>query len=67
MKVLQRFALAIGMCIACSFAAHFAEAQETELKTSAVAAFKNGLAFVVKETYTWKEELAASSHFRKQH
>jgi len=49
MKVLQRFALAIGMCIACSFAAHSAEAQETELKTSAVAAFKNGLAFVVKQ------------------
>ena len=49
MRVLQRFGLAIGTCVACSFAVHFAEAQVPELKTSAVAAFKNGLAFVVKQ------------------
>jgi hypothetical protein len=49
MRVLQRFALAIGTCVACAFAVHFAEAQDTELKTAGVAAFKNGLAFVVKQ------------------
>lgn len=49
MRVLQRVALALGTCVACSFATHFATAQDSELKTAAVAAFKNGLAFVVKQ------------------
>jgi hypothetical protein len=30
MSVRQRFALGIGMCISCSFAANFAEAQESD-------------------------------------
>lgn len=49
MRALQRFAFAIATCVAWSFAARFAAAQDSQLKTAAVAAFKNGLAFVVKQ------------------
>lgn len=49
MRSLQRFAFVIGTCVAWSFASHFAAAQDSELKTATVAAFKNGLAFVVKQ------------------
>jgi hypothetical protein len=44
-----RFALVIAACVAGSLAAHSGEASRPELKTEAVAAFKNGLAFVVKQ------------------
>jgi len=49
MKISPRFFLVIGTFVACSFAAHVARAQGPELKTAAVAAFKNGLAFVIKQ------------------
>jgi hypothetical protein len=48
MKV-PRFVLVIGTCFVCALAAHAQKAQGPELKTAAVAAFKNGLAFVVKQ------------------
>ena len=48
MKVPRRFALIACTCVV-SLAAHSGEAPETELKPAAVAAFKNGLAFVVKQ------------------
>jgi hypothetical protein len=44
-----RFALVLGTCLVCSLAAHSGEAPGPELKTASVAAFKNGLAFVVKQ------------------
>lgn len=49
MRTLQRFAFVVGTCVAWSFSAHFAAAQDPQLKTTAVAAFKNGLAFVLKQ------------------
>jgi hypothetical protein len=49
MKFPRWFALVAYTCVACALAAHSGEAPETELKTTAVAAFKNGLAFVVKQ------------------
>jgi hypothetical protein len=49
MKIPRRFALVIATCVVCSLAAHSGEASGPELKTEAVAAFKNGLAFVVKQ------------------
>jgi len=49
MKVPRRFVLLACTCIIWSIAAHSGEAPEPELKTTAVAAFKNGLAFVVKQ------------------
>src|SRR6202035_5786829 len=48
MKVRCRFALVLGTWVVCSLAAHSGEAPGPELKTASVAAFKNGLAFVVK-------------------
>jgi hypothetical protein len=39
----------IGICVLGALAAHPQETQGPELKTAAVAAFKNGLAFVVKQ------------------
>src|SRR6267154_4273527 len=47
MKGPHRFVLLA--CIIWSIAAHSGEGPEPELKTTAVAAFKNGLAFVVKQ------------------
>src|ERR1700688_2147760 len=44
-----RFALVLGTCVVCSLAAHSGEAPGPELKTASVAAFKNGLAFVVRQ------------------
>ena len=54
MKIPRRSSLIACACVAwsvvfCSPAAHSGEAPETELKTTAVAAFKNGLAFVVRQ------------------
>ncbi|MGC2513908.1 MAG: hypothetical protein WA383_05260, partial [Terriglobales bacterium] len=49
MKFPRRFALLACTCVAWSLTAHSGEAPETDLKTTAVAAFKNGLAFVVKQ------------------
>jgi|CZKK01.1.fsa_nt_gi hypothetical protein len=49
MKIPRRFGLVACTCVVCSLTAHSGEAPETELKTTAVAAFKNGLAFVVKQ------------------
>jgi hypothetical protein len=59
MKIPRRSALVACKCIVCSIAfsavvflsqsALSGEPPETELKTTAVAAFKNGLAFVVKQ------------------
>ncbi|HVR23001.1 MAG TPA: hypothetical protein VMU26_06735 [Candidatus Polarisedimenticolia bacterium] len=59
MKIPRRFALVASKCIVGSIAfsavvfwsqsAFSGEAPEPELKTTAVAAFKNGLAFVVKQ------------------
>jgi len=49
MKTSRRFALAIAISVACALAPYPGEAQEPELKTSALAAFKNGLAFVLKQ------------------
>jgi hypothetical protein len=49
MKIARRIALVIGTCVAWSVAARSGEAPGPELKTAAVAAFKNGLAFVVKQ------------------
>jgi hypothetical protein len=48
MKIPRRFALIACTCVI-SLAAHSGEAPETDLKPAAVAAFKNGLAFVVKQ------------------
>ncbi|MGA7695141.1 MAG: hypothetical protein WCA76_08915 [Candidatus Sulfotelmatobacter sp.] len=48
MKVPRCFALVACTCVI-SLAAHSGEAPETDLKPAAVAAFKNGLAFVVKQ------------------
>jgi len=49
MKTSRRFALAIAISVVCALAPYLGEGQEPELKTSAVAAFKNGLAFVLKQ------------------
>jgi hypothetical protein len=49
MKVRCRFALLLGTWVVGSLAAHSGEAPGPELKTASVAAFKNGLAFVVKQ------------------
>lgn len=49
MKIPRRFTLVVAICIVWSLAAHSGEAPAPELKTAAVAAFKNGLAFVVKQ------------------
>lgn len=49
MKIPRRFALVACTCVVSSLAAHSGEAPETELKPTAVAVFKNGLAFVVKQ------------------
>ena len=48
MKIPRRYALVACTCVV-SLAAHSGEVPEPELKTAAVAAFKNGLAFVVKQ------------------
>jgi hypothetical protein len=48
MKIPRCFALIACTCVI-SLAAHSGEAPETDLKPAAVAAFKNGLAFVVKQ------------------
>ncbi len=49
MRVSRRFVLVACACVVWSLAAHSGETPAPELKTSAVAAFKNGLAFVVKQ------------------
>ena len=53
MRIPHRFVIALALCAVGSLSSYSAEAQETqpnvELKTTAVAAFKNGLAFVVKQ------------------
>jgi hypothetical protein len=49
MRMRRQFALVACTCVVWSLAAHSGEAPETELRTAAVAAFKNGLAFVVKQ------------------
>jgi hypothetical protein len=49
MRVPRRFVLVVLTCMVWSLTAYSGEAPETELKTTAVAAFKNGLAFVVKQ------------------
>jgi len=49
MIVSRRFALVACTCLVWSLAARSGETPETELKPAAVAAFKNGLAFVVKQ------------------
>jgi hypothetical protein len=49
MKIPRRFALVVCTCIVWSLVAYSGEAPETELKATAVAAFKNRLAFVVKQ------------------
>ncbi|MGA2922123.1 MAG: hypothetical protein ABSE28_13505 [Candidatus Sulfotelmatobacter sp.] len=49
MKIPRRFALVVCPCIVWSLVAYSGEAPETELRATAVAAFKNGLAFVVKQ------------------
>ncbi len=49
MKIPRRFALVVAICVVWSLAAYSGEAPNPELKTAAVAAFKNGLAFVVKQ------------------
>jgi hypothetical protein len=49
MEIPHRFALVFATCVVCSLTARSGEAPRPELKTEAVAAFKNGLAFVVKQ------------------
>ena len=49
MRIPRQFALIACTCVVWSLVAHSGEAPESELKTAAVAAFKNGLAFVVKQ------------------
>jgi hypothetical protein len=49
MRIPRRFGLLACMSMIGSLAAQSGEAPGTELKTAAVAAFKNGLAFVVKQ------------------
>jgi hypothetical protein len=49
MKFPRHFALVACPCLAWSLTAYSGEAPETDLKTTAVAAFKDGLAFVVKQ------------------
>lgn len=49
MKIPSRCALVAAICAIWSLVAHSGEAPVPELKTAAVAAFKNGLAFVVKQ------------------
>ncbi|MGA8441986.1 MAG: hypothetical protein WB762_17130 [Candidatus Sulfotelmatobacter sp.] len=49
MKFPRHFALVACPCLAWALAAYSGEAPETDLKTTAVAAFKNGLAFIVKQ------------------
>ncbi|MGA3090155.1 MAG: hypothetical protein ABSD75_16200 [Terriglobales bacterium] len=55
MKIPRRFALVMATCVVGSLAAHAGEAPGPELKTATVAAFKNGLAFVVKQGYVHLE------------
>jgi hypothetical protein len=49
MRVLRRFALVAWTWVVWVGAAHSGDAPPPELKTAAVATFKNGLAFVVKQ------------------
>jgi hypothetical protein len=49
MKISRRLVLVVFACMVWSLTAQSGEAPETELKTASVAAFKNGLAFVVKQ------------------
>jgi hypothetical protein len=49
MKTSRRFALVVATSVVCALVPYPGQAQEPELKTTAVAAFKNGLAFVLKE------------------
>jgi hypothetical protein len=49
MKLARALCLFMGLCTAGVFAAYSAEGPGGELKTVAVAAFKNGLAFVMKQ------------------
>lgn len=49
MKIARWFAVILGTCVVGSLVAQPAEAPGTNLKTTAVAAFKSGLAFVVKQ------------------
>jgi len=49
MKLARTLCLFMGLCTAGAFAADSGEAPGGELKTLAVAAFKDGLAFVVKQ------------------
>jgi hypothetical protein len=49
MKIRWRYALVLGICLVYSLAAQSGEEPGPELKTASVAAFKNGLAFVVKQ------------------
>ena len=49
MKLSRTLCLSIGACLAVTFAAYSGAAPESALKPVAVAAFKNGLAFVVKQ------------------
>ena len=49
MRLFHRWGLVTVLCILAALAACPGEAADAELKTSAVAAFKNGLTFVVKQ------------------
>lgn len=49
MKVFRALCLSMGACLLVTFAAYSGAAPESELKPVAVAAFKNGLAFVVRQ------------------
>jgi hypothetical protein len=49
MRLSIRLSLIMGLCILATLAAYAGGTPDSELKTSAVAAFKNGLAFVVKQ------------------
>jgi hypothetical protein len=49
LRACSRFGLAVMMCVAVALPVRSGEVPETDLKTIAVAAFKNGLAFVLKK------------------
>jgi len=49
MRLLRCFVLVASTCVLGSLAGYSGGAPQPELKTAAVAAFKNGLAFIVKE------------------
>jgi hypothetical protein len=49
MKLLRRFGIVVFACMFASLPAVAGDAPEAEFKTSSVAAFKNGLAFVLKQ------------------